>query len=257
MTHLKQANRLIKLWQDFGDDCYPVDLKKVVTEIVNKSSGTDRLHLVVKPLGEIDGAMVRSKEYPASYTAFVNAKVSNPRRRRFTLAHEIGHFVLHRTFQDEFHCTRAMIANFRLEGVEFEANQFASQLLIPPNRIREFEKKPWNIDTLREIADYFEVSLQAAGLRMARLSTRPIGFVVSVSDMVDWGCASKALYKRGCYFKSMMDVPEGSTAFGAERSEEKLDHRETHREMWGIEETFQEESTLGYDGKIYTCIDVA
>ena len=139
MTHLKEANRLTQIWQEVGPDSYPIDLDLIVTEIINKRSHEARLKISSQPLQSIDGAMVRSREHPNSYVAFVNSDIRNTGRKRFTLAHEIGHFVLHREIQAEFRCTRSMLEDFRTEGIEQEANQFASQLLVPPNRIRQFD----------------------------------------------------------------------------------------------------------------------
>jgi hypothetical protein len=257
MSVIKQANALLKLWQDYGPDEYPVDLDLVVAELVNRKSGEDRLQLKFQPLRDADGAMMRSRENSTRFTAFVNSNVRNRGRRRFTMAHEIGHFVLHCNLQDSFLCTREMLEDFKVDTLEAEANAFASQLLLPPNRIREFEKHPWNVETLKDIAEKFEVSLQAAGLRMTALSGRKIGFVVSVSDFVEWGSASPSLYKSGCFFKNMMEVPENSTAYGAEFTDERLEKIMVLDNSWRIHESFKEESIAGFDGRIYTCIDVS
>lgn len=255
MHPLKAANKILTLWQAYGPDTYPVDLRAVVDEVVNKSAGNDRLSLATELLSEADGAMVRSRVNKNEFAAIVNSGVRNARRRRFTMAHEIGHFVLHRSAYDDFLCTRNMLEDFKTEGIEKEANEFAAQLLMPPNRVKDFDAKPWTVDTLKEIAEFFEVSLQAAGLRMAQLSSRKRAFVVSVSDFVEWGVSSNKLFKTGCYFKQLMEVPGGSTAHGAELSHELLDAPTDLNDLWGIDGKFTEESTLGFNDRIYTCID--
>lgn len=257
MSPIKEANKLLHLWQIFGPNKNRVDVELLVREVVNKKSSPDYLSIAEQVLPDIDGAMVRSSIDPNSYTAMVNCKIQNPGRRRFTLAHEVGHFLLHRRIQKEFSCSRNMLEDFKTDGLELEANQFASQLLLPPNRIRNFESEPWNIETLRKISETFEVSLQAAGLRMAQISKRPIGFIVSTSDFVEWGISSHSLYKRGCFFRSMDEVPSCSGAFGCDFSHEKLDTEIVQENAWRITGKFNETSTLGYQAKIYTCIDAA
>jgi hypothetical protein len=83
-----------------------------------------------------------------------------PPRRRFTIAHELGHWVLHAPGQDKLFCRRATIApedTARKNGkderpplplTEEEANAFAAALLMPAdlveyhyrNTTRDFER---------------------------------------------------------------------------------------------------------------------
>lgn len=256
MSPIKAANKILTLWQTHGPNTPNVDIELVVESVVNPASGADRLNIHIDDLEDIDGAMVGSTENANSFTAVVNRNITNVGRRRFTLAHEVGHFILHREKQRSFKCTREMFGDFDSDGLEAEANQFAAQLLLPPNKVREYSSRPWNLETLQEIADKFQVSLQAAGLRMAKLSERPIAFVVSTSDIVEWGASSAKLYKRGCFFRSMDEVPVESSAYGTDFSHEGLEIERVLESVWRIQETFKEISMLGYDGRIYTCIDV-
>ncbi len=71
-----------------------------------------------------------------------------PGRRRFTISHELGHWVLHRTGQESLFCRKATVSD--REGIdappttrpplpitEKEANAFAAALLMPPRLVRE------------------------------------------------------------------------------------------------------------------------
>jgi hypothetical protein len=66
--------------------------------------------------------------------AFVNADDILP-RRRFTAAHELGHFVLHRETMGRFRAdTDVMLQEAddeMADGMEREANRFAAELLMP------------------------------------------------------------------------------------------------------------------------------
>jgi len=74
-------------------------------------------------------------------------------RQRFSLAHELGHLVMHK---DEI----------PYEAMEAEADMFASALLMPADRIKR-ELEPVNLDHLVQIKPSWKVSVQAL-IRRAR-----------------------------------------------------------------------------------------
>lgn len=77
-------------------------------------------------------------------------------RDRFTLAHELGHLVLH---QDaDMGLRRAKQSDKAYECSEWQANCFAGELLIPHTHINKS-------DSIEDIMDRFRVSYQAAGIQ--------------------------------------------------------------------------------------------
>jgi Zn-dependent peptidase ImmA (M78 family) len=108
----------------------------------------------------------------------------HPNRQRFTIAHEIGHFELHRTFiSRQVHVDKSFPVSRRLsrdeasatgtERIEIQANQFAATLLMPENYLRRaLEKGLFDIDDdslLTEVARQFRVSKQALEYRIRNL----------------------------------------------------------------------------------------
>ena len=101
-------------------------------------------------------------------------------RQRFTIAHEIGHFLLHGSKRDLF-IDKGYTAIFRRDQavatgdylLERQANQFAAALLMPEdlvrNEVRNIEFDLADETALRELAKKFEVSTQAMSLRLAHL----------------------------------------------------------------------------------------
>jgi Zn-dependent peptidase ImmA (M78 family) len=97
----------------------------------------------------------------------------DPVRKKFTLAHEIGHLVLHLQnldgdFVDRYHMRRASNKRFTPEDSqkESEANGFAAALLMPKDRVFKF----WSeCDSIRSMAEIFEVSESAMGYRLINL----------------------------------------------------------------------------------------
>ena len=86
---------------------------------------------------------------------------SDERRRRFTIAHEIGHFVLH---PQRLAPERGGAVNAAWQGQEREADQFAAELLMPEHLVREAVVEHGG-DVTR-LADRFDVSRQAMQTRL-------------------------------------------------------------------------------------------
>lgn len=99
-------------------------------------------------------------------------------RQRFTIAHELGHFLLHDKSRELF-IDKRYPATFRRdeqssEGKcrrEREANAFAAALLMPCAMIeREIDARGFDLadgSALSDLADLFEVSRQAMAFRLA------------------------------------------------------------------------------------------
>lgn len=90
-------------------------------------------------------------------------------RQRFTVAHELGHHVLEHTQDGEYH--RDNIGNYStgiLDYREIEANQFAAELLMPEDAIRQLVSSEGINSTLR-LANIFNVSEAAMYWRLKKL----------------------------------------------------------------------------------------
>lgn len=100
-------------------------------------------------------------------------------RRRFTIAHELGHLALHKG--EPVHVDEGFHVNFRdlrsatAENVEeVEANAFAANLLMPADRLRaDLEHETFDLgggdETLERLAKRYGVSKQAMAYRLAAL----------------------------------------------------------------------------------------
>lgn len=87
-------------------------------------------------------------------------------RRRFTIAHELGHFVL-----QHGHAFRDPNKNFSIGNYdprEVAANKFAVELLMPEVAVRQFVEKEKVYDA-QVLADRFGVSLTALRFRLENL----------------------------------------------------------------------------------------
>lgn len=101
-------------------------------------------------------------------------------RRRFTIAHELGHLLLHK--DEKLHIDERFPIGFR-DGVsslaeddnEIEANQFASELLMPleflAKDLKDLSLDMESEEAIAELANRYQVSLQAMTIRLSRLAS--------------------------------------------------------------------------------------
>lgn len=94
-------------------------------------------------------------------------------RYRFTLAHEVGHLILHRsiynsldiTSESTWRAAQSNMGNKSIGDLEYQANSFASYLLVPDSVLNDY---PPGVASLQDIADAFNVSLEAAEVRLRK-----------------------------------------------------------------------------------------
>lgn len=97
----------------------------------------------------------------------------NPQRRRFSIAHEIGHYILHYKSgelkdqeAEKYVSFRDSVSSLAFDIREIEANYFAANLLMPEREIKRLLKGAYSLD---EMAIYFNVSKMAMGYRLESL----------------------------------------------------------------------------------------
>jgi predicted transcriptional regulator len=90
------------------------------------------------------------------------------RRQRFTLAHEIAHYVLHRDLIGDGVTDSAMYRSAHLsDDVESQANRYAADLLMPAKLVRAAWRE--GVVSFADMAARFDVSMDAAAIRMRDL----------------------------------------------------------------------------------------
>jgi hypothetical protein len=106
---------------------------------------------------------------------------------RFVVAHEIGHFLRHAGFDDFAICTDGNLRDYLGSGREAEANDFASELLMPTALFSErCERSRPSLRNVDELASEFRTSLTATALRFVRFSPEPCAVVHSSGGVVEW-----------------------------------------------------------------------
>jgi len=244
----KAANDLTTLLRTaLGEDRFPVDVEMLAREISGKQADpiTD---IVGVDIPGFDGMLRASRKAPGWQILF-NDQSGYPGRDRFTLAHEFGHYMLHRrplTDADysggqlsggfDFRCLPLRASNGRdAERVrEEEADTFASYLLMPIDDYRQQTTgKDMSRSLLSHVTDRYGVSLQAAALKWIEFTGTRSAMVVARDGFALWGRASTAAVKSGILVRSGMEIPEGSIAGGAAATHANPDRPvDLHAGIW-------------------------
>lgn len=149
----------------------PVDVKRVAAHL--------GLRIVEDDLGaDISGALVSN---PQGSVVLVQSS-HHENRKRFTIAHEIGHHALRHQFEEGGHVhvdkgnyisLRGRRASEGVDPKEIEANWFAASLLMPSSLIAESVTKlgvtALHDQHVEELAGEFQVSEQAMTIRLSNL----------------------------------------------------------------------------------------
>lgn len=168
-----------------------------------------------------EGALL-SNESKSNCAILVRAGVLQT-RRRFTIGHELGHYLmpLHFPSAEGFKCTKSDMSADEAPGQtgrpqwEAQANTFSSELLMPrlefKRRLRQMRGA--SIESLVKLSDDFGVSKIAAARKITHLSDDPCAIIVAKAGTVE------AIY-RGPEFPFIslrrgLSMPRGVTAFEA------------------------------------------
>jgi hypothetical protein len=119
-------------------------------------------------LSNISGKIIRSRRSPSGFRIIINANDPH-RRKRFTLAHELAHYVLHRDLIDDV-VDNEMYRSTLSGYLERQANSYAAKLLLPSEAIYLCHRRTPSVVTLARL---FDVSEEAMRIRLSELNLEP------------------------------------------------------------------------------------
>ena len=147
-----------------------------------------RLKVVEEDLEHCEGLLVRPQGIPRGIVA-IRRNIPSVGRKRFTIAHEIGHYLL--PGHDEYGsiCETGDIErwNRTANSREREADDFAAELLIPTAvvRARLARSKP-SLEVIDTIASDCKASLAASAWKYCDLTSEQCSIVWSEGGRVSW-----------------------------------------------------------------------
>lgn len=211
ITHLLNAA--------FGGTQFPIDVPMVALEYSKQRFPDDPIVSVKgDSLPTFDGALFKAKAGRKGWGIIYNNDITSKGRINFTLAHELGHYLIHRIDHPEgFRCGQQEIVRWDSEygQLEHQANVFAANLLMPLDDFRRQIPPDVKVtfDMLGEAADRYRVSLIAATLRWLSYTARRAILVVSRDGFILWARSSDPAFRTGAYFKTSngpIEVPPRS-----------------------------------------------
>ena len=181
-----------ELWS-FADDIrktywpegtLPINIEKIVEF---------RLNLLIKPkrglFSSIDMDAYLEMDLTAivvDYDFYMNEKFVN--RLRFSFAHELGHFFLHKEMFAEFDIRTVEdwknfilnISDYEYSSFEWQANEFAGRLLVPHSDLVLSIEQAANIIKENNLTDYLENDPDAVLSRVSPTICKPFGVSADV-----------------------------------------------------------------------------
>ena len=161
--HYKKArNRSWEVLVECSIDRLPVDLWKIAAHYdlrIYPYSQAALVQLWREDVCKGDGFIVAIGDRKE---IFINDKIHNKNRRRFTVAHELGHGILNHDIS-QIHYRNSEIDS-QTDPQELEANIFARDILMPATVLAALD-----IHTPEEIMTLCEVSRQSAEIRAERM----------------------------------------------------------------------------------------
>jgi hypothetical protein len=176
--------------------------RTAAAELVRRIGITAPAHLNLEDVAELLGAKVITAPLPTALAQVVRIgptaririsdAIANEGRRRFSIAHELGHLWLgHRPRSFAELCSAVAIEGRPARIEEAEASAFAAELLIPSAIIGTLATSaPPDMAIAREIARTCGVSLTAAARRLIELSPYACALTLCHRGRIRWATRS-------------------------------------------------------------------
>ncbi len=205
----------------FGADRFPIDVPLLAKEYTAKKFPDEPIISVAGDnLPGFDGALFRAPAGRRGWGIIYNNAIRSQGRVNFTLAHEFGHFLLHRlAYPDGIQCGEQDVVRWdsAYGQIEHQANIFAANLLMPLDDYRRQISASAKVDLemIGQCAERYRVSLIAAALRWLSFTEKRAVLVVSRDGFILWARSSEPALKTGAFFrtsKGPIETPQTSLA---------------------------------------------
>lgn len=222
-----------RIAQEMMEECGIDDPTEIPLELIVAGRGAT---LRNEPLKNSDGRIVPGKK---KTIISVNSNLQFEGRRRFTIAHELGHYEMHRNsleVHDENESTLSWFddkVNRTKKGIqEAEANQFASELLMPSELfIAECSKEKFSPDLVRRLSDRFKTSRTSIAFRYLELGSHPICIFHSHYNRVKYWKKSDE-FKHFIVDRTKLEPPDDSVAAEFFNDSKIYEKRESKQPIW-------------------------
>ena len=204
-----------------GAEHFPINVTAVAQEYSAQKFPHDPISRIIgDSLPGFDGALYKAPAGKKGWGIFYNNQIRSTGRISFTLAHEFGHYLLHRlAYPDGIRCGEQDFVQWDSEygQVEHQANVFAANLLMPLDDFRRLVSSDSGIDldVISDCSERYRVSLIATALRWLSYTEKRAVLVVSRDGFILWARSSAKALRTGAFFRTSVGpiaIPVASLA---------------------------------------------
>jgi len=142
--------------------------------------------------GPLEGAAASLVRTGKRATIRVSIHEPYPYRKRFSIAHELGHFVLNHGLLLRLMCSDRDLTDWYRPGQEKEANAFAAELILPRVLVeKQSDVAEVTLNPVRQMSEDFRASLTASAIRFVRFCPEMCAVVFSRDGRVEWSFRSR------------------------------------------------------------------
>lgn len=229
LSHYVKDSPAVKAWdilRDLKIQDFPIDPRRIAS----------KLGIVIwereLPI-TCDGCLMRVENV---WGILINARIRSETRRNFTIAHEIGHYLLERDSVEACSLDERFNAIMSEQNVESEkgktylqsekrANQFAVELLMPSPifSVDSSSQSQVGLPAIAELATQYGTSLTSTAIHYTRLSNHICAIVFSEEGIIRYFAYSKGFREnKNCYLVSRQ--PLHPKAFASRFADQPYTH---------------------------------
>lgn len=136
---------------------------------------------------DLEGKDGRIVTYLDKSVISINKSILDTGKKRFTAAHELGHFELHKDLPINADTHYELCDWFQSGQHEKEANEFASELLMPSKIFKqECLGRKFGPELIEYLSNTFIVSRTSAILKFIKAGNHPVCVICTKNNKVSW-----------------------------------------------------------------------
>lgn len=145
------------------------------------------MHHQLRVCGGLTGARGRLTVNGSKGIIRIDDRIVDAAQRRFVVAHELGHYLVHASKGQIALCTEKDLLDYVPGNAETEANAFAAELLMPKGLFeRRCDVREPSLGAVRRLALEFGTTLTASAIRFVDLCPEACAVVWCQDSAIKW-----------------------------------------------------------------------
>jgi Zn-dependent peptidase ImmA (M78 family) len=159
---------------------------KIDFQLIEEISFYKDAYVDYKPIEGAQGRIIFKEKSTKSFIT-INSAINYGPKKKFVLAHELGHALIHREGNQIFVCDEQDLNRWDIDSnLEAEANSFAAELIVPEKKFKELSKGEFSSEQIRDLSNHFGFSLTAMSIRYTKIGLEKCYSVYSTNGVIKW-----------------------------------------------------------------------